>query len=90
MSFYKEPPSSGLVIAQVIGLTSAAFVCGKTFSQSWTQTPALLMAPAPLLVKQWKKMFDSDKLVAPAVVTVGGAITGFLAYQRSYCLHGNQ
>ncbi|KAK5125311.1 hypothetical protein LTR85_000420 [Meristemomyces frigidus] len=79
MAFYTEELSSGIRIAQVLGLTTTAFFCGKTFSQSFSTTPALLQAPAPLLAKQWKTMFDSDKMLAPAVVAIGTSVFSYLA-----------
>ena len=53
---------------------------GKTFSASISTVPALLLAPAPVLSKQWKQMFDSDKAVAPGVVVFSSSIFGYLAY----------
>jgi len=49
-------------------------------------SPALLDAPAPLLAKQWKKMFDSGKVVAPPLSIVGAAIFGALAYRGKHPL----
>ena len=72
-------PSSGLRTAQVIGLTTTAFLCGRTFSLSFSTTPALLQAPAPLLARQWKRMFDGEKALAPAVVAGASCIFGYLS-----------
>ncbi|KAI7088826.1 hypothetical protein KC356_g2998 [Hortaea werneckii] len=77
--FYTEELSSGIRAAQVLGLTATAFFCGKTYSQSFSTTPALLQAPAPLLARQWKTMFDSDKALPPAVVALGSGIFTYLA-----------
>jgi hypothetical protein len=38
-------------------------------------------APAPLLAKQWKKIFDSGKVVAPPMAAVSSIIFGYLAYR---------
>lgn len=43
--------------------------------------PALLDAPAPLLVKQWKKVFDTGKVVAPPLSLVSAIIFASLAYR---------
>lgn len=43
--------------------------------------PALLDAPAPLLVKQWQKVFDTGKVVAPPLSIISAAIFGTLAYK---------
>ncbi|KAI6798967.1 hypothetical protein KC332_g14462 [Hortaea werneckii] len=77
--FYTEELSSGIRAAQVLGLMATAFFCGKTYSQSFSTTPALLQAPAPLLARQWKTMFDSDKALSPAVVALGSGIFTYLA-----------
>ncbi|KAK4548624.1 hypothetical protein LTR36_009534 [Oleoguttula mirabilis] len=79
MAFYTEDLHSGIRIAQVVGLTTTAFFAGKTFAKSFSATPALLHAPAPLLAKQWKTMHDSDKALAPAVVAIGTSVFGYLA-----------
>nr|POF17314.1 hypothetical protein CFP56_65181 [Quercus suber] len=63
--FYTEQLSTPLRIAQVIGLTSTAF----------------LAAPAPLLARQWKTQFSQDKLLAPGIVLVSSSVFGFLAYR---------
>ena len=55
-------------------------ITGKTFSASIATVPALLLAPAPVLSKQWKQMFDSDKALAPGVVVFSSSIFGYLAY----------
>ncbi|KAI6803032.1 hypothetical protein KC327_g15774 [Hortaea werneckii] len=81
--FYTEELSSGIRAVQVLGLTATAFFCGKTYSQSFSTTPALLQAPAPLLARQWKTMFDSDKALSPAVVALGSGIFTYLASRES-------
>ena len=93
---------TGLRIAQVVGLTSTAFLAGryltstlsdiiannvqsgKTFTQTFSAVPALLHAPAPLLAKQWKTMFDSDKLLAPLIVAYSSAVFGWMAYRGTH------
>jgi hypothetical protein len=50
---------------------------------SWQFVPALMDAPAPLLAKQWKKMFDSGKIVAPPLSIISAVIFGGLAYRGS-------
>ncbi|KXL49363.1 hypothetical protein M433DRAFT_39807, partial [Acidomyces richmondensis BFW] len=76
----------GLRLAHALGLTGAAFLAGKTFAQSFSAVPAMLHAPAPLLARQWKTMFTSDKLLAPAIVLVSGSIFGYFAYRDSMAL----
>lgn len=85
MSIYSNnlhlPPS--LRLAHAVGLTGTAFLAGKTFAQSFSTVPALLHAPAPLLAQQWKTMFNSDKLLAPAIVLISGSVFGYFAYRDS-------
>ncbi|TKA78213.1 hypothetical protein B0A55_03771 [Friedmanniomyces simplex] len=79
--FYTEELGTTIRIAQVLGLTSTAFLAGKTFAASFAAVPALLHAPAPLLAKQWKTLFDADKLVNPVVSAIGLGVFSFFAYR---------
>lgn len=51
-----------------------SFMCGS----------ALMESPAPLAAKQWKKIFDSGKVIAPPLTVVSAATFGGLAY-RGMC-----
>ncbi|EMD00638.1 hypothetical protein BAUCODRAFT_28981 [Baudoinia panamericana UAMH 10762] len=79
--FYTEQLTTPLRVAQVVGLTSATFLAGKTFAQSFGTIPAFLKAPAPLLAKQWKTMYDGDVLIAPATSAIGLGVFGYFAYR---------
>ena len=79
--FYTETLGAPIRVAQVVGLTSTAFLAGKTFAASFGTTPALLHAPAPLLAKQWKELFDADKLVNPVLSVLGLGVFGWFAYR---------
>jgi hypothetical protein len=57
---------------------------GAIGSISWQSVPALMDAPAPLLAKQWKKIFDSGKVVAPPMAAISSAIFGYLAYRGMF------
>lgn len=57
---------------------------GAIGSISWQSVPALLDAPAPLLAKQWKKIFDQGKVVAPPMAAISSAIFGYLAYRGMF------
>lgn len=54
---------------------------GKTFAASVATTPAILKAPAPLLVKQWKTQFEADKIVAPAISVFSAVIFGYISFR---------
>ncbi|KAI4732970.1 DUF1772-domain-containing protein [Aureobasidium sp. EXF-12298] len=75
-------PTTGVRVAQVVGLTSAAYLAGAIGSISWQSVPALLDAPAPLLARQWKKIFDQGKVAAPPMAVLSSAIFGYLAYRE--------
>ncbi|PPJ53931.1 hypothetical protein CBER1_04599 [Cercospora berteroae] len=79
--FYTDELGTGLRTAQVLGLTASAFLAGKTFSASYSTTPALLLAPAPLLAKQWQTLFTRDKLLAPVLSLFSSGTFAYLAYR---------
>ena len=57
---------------------------GAIGSISWQSVPALLDAPAPLLARQWKKIFDQGKVAAPPMAVLSSAIFGYLAYRGKF------
>jgi hypothetical protein len=65
---------------------------GAIGSISWQSVPALLDAPAPLLARQWKKIFDQGKVAAPPMAVLSSAIFGYLAYRGmlAHVLDGDQ
>ncbi|KAG2165974.1 DUF1772-domain-containing protein [Aureobasidium pullulans] len=75
-------PSTSIRVAQVVGLTASAYLAGSIGSISWQSVPALMDAPAPLLAKQWKKIFDQGKVAAPPMAVISAAIFGGLAYRE--------
>ncbi len=79
--FYTEELGSMIRVAQVLGLTSTAFLAGKVFASSFTAVPAILHAPAPLLAKQFKTVFDSDIYVNSIASVVGTGVFWFFAYR---------
>ncbi|KAK0260572.1 hypothetical protein B0A54_15041 [Friedmanniomyces endolithicus] len=79
--FYTEELGSMIRVAQVLGLTSTAFLAGKVFASSFTAVPAMLHAPAPLLAKQFKTVFDSDIYVNSIASVVATGVFSFFAYR---------
>lgn len=75
-----EKPSTGIRIAQVVGLTAASFAAGSITGFSVFSVPALLQAPAPLLVKQWQTIYDKGKMILPPISAVAAVAFGALAY----------
>ncbi|KAK4982232.1 hypothetical protein LTR66_009394 [Elasticomyces elasticus] len=80
--FYHETVPITIRVAQAVGLTASAFLCGSTIAATTVTVPSLLEAPAPLLAKQWRKMYDLIGGVSPAVSAVCGLTFAGLAYRE--------
>ncbi|KAI9699612.1 MAG: hypothetical protein M1820_007112 [Bogoriella megaspora] len=80
--FYHETVPALTCVATAVGITMAGFIAGQTASVSYQTTPALLEAPAPVLVKQWKKLFDIGFKVAIPSYAICTAIFSWLASQE--------
>lgn len=50
---------------------------------SYAFIPAVLKAPAPLAVRQWKTMFDIGQKVGPVLAVVSSLAFGYVAYNRT-------
>jgi hypothetical protein len=49
--------------------------------------PAVLKAPAPLAVEQWKYVFDTGHAIGPALAIISSGCFAYVAYNRtSLCL----
>ncbi|KAG9665993.1 DUF1772-domain-containing protein, partial [Aureobasidium melanogenum] len=75
-------PTTGIRVAQVVGLTASAYLAGALGGFSVVAGPALLKAPAPLLAKQWLTVYDNGKVMAPPLSVLCSAIFGYLAYRE--------
>jgi len=60
---------------------------GRTFTSTYSTTPALLLAPAPLLAKQWKKQFDRDYYLSPLFAVLGVPVLGWLCHRGALCIY---
>lgn len=47
----------------------------------------MLLAPSPLLARQWKTMFDRGKIINPGLSVVSAISYGFLSYKLYRTLH---
>ncbi|KAK6386538.1 hypothetical protein LTR65_008876 [Meristemomyces frigidus] len=75
------PSLSALVpVAQIVGITSSAFLAGMIASISYVGIPTMALAPAEILVRQWKTTFEIGKASAPPFALTCAACFGFLAY----------
>ena len=63
------------------GLADALLYLGGTFCISYYHIPSLLLAPNPLIVRQWRESFDVGKIAHPAIALVSMIAYGYLAYQ---------
>lgn len=43
--------------------------------------PSLLLAPAPVLARQWQLAFDRGKIINPAIALLSAISYGFLSYK---------
>lgn len=59
-------------------------ITGMMTSCSALCVPAFMEAPAPLLAKQWKKMFDIGVVAAPILSATSAAIFGLMAYKGAF------
>lgn len=75
------PQPAGIRIAQTVGITASAFCSGSILSLSFLAVPAWLLAPAPLLVRQWQRSFDRGKIMNPAIAILSSLSYGFLSYK---------
>ena len=74
-NFFRQPASDEQ-------LTS--YISRQDLRQSSSITPALLLAPADLLLKQWKEMSDSDRLLDAALVVYPACVFGYLGIKGAY------
>ncbi|KAL5333729.1 hypothetical protein BJX70DRAFT_380150 [Aspergillus crustosus] len=78
------PP--GIRAAQAIGLTGAAWLAGNIAGYSLVSIPSLLkshadhQAPLPLIVKQWRDMYEVGKFQNPPIAVITAAAFSYLAW----------
>ncbi|KAF2652003.1 hypothetical protein K491DRAFT_695991 [Lophiostoma macrostomum CBS 122681] len=82
MSFLSEKPPTSLLVAQAVGITASAYLFGNNACISYGSVPAILMAPAPLAVKQWAKVYDTGHKVGPALAVISALATAYVAYHQ--------
>ncbi|TKA71749.1 hypothetical protein B0A49_08161 [Cryomyces minteri] len=80
--FYHEEVGAPIRVAQALGLTASAVLCGHIASASYLVLPSIMQSPAPLLAKQWKTMWVNDRNVGPAITAFSALVFGYLAYRE--------
>ena len=62
------------------GLTSSLYL-GSIFSISYLSVPSFLLAPSPVLARQWQLSFDRGKIINPAIALVSIFSYAWLSYK---------
>ncbi|SLM35291.1 Protein of unknown function DUF1772 [Lasallia pustulata] len=70
---------TSIELAQVVGIAGSAFLSGGISFISYGVVPSLLLAPAPLLARQWRGMYLRGISVAPPFAVVSFAAYSYLA-----------
>ncbi|TVY22928.1 Noranthrone monooxygenase [Lachnellula hyalina] len=68
-------------LAQTMGLTTAGLLAGANISFSLIALPRILESPTPLLIQQWKNMFESGKFFMPPIALLSSSMLFYLASQ---------
>ncbi|KAF1816694.1 hypothetical protein P152DRAFT_454918 [Eremomyces bilateralis CBS 781.70] len=76
------PSSTPIRVAQVVGLTTAAFFAGQSAATTYILCPSIMEAPAPLLAKQWRSAWTKGRAIGPPLVVGLTATFGFLAFHE--------
>ncbi|KAF2680414.1 hypothetical protein K458DRAFT_421641 [Lentithecium fluviatile CBS 122367] len=81
-TLFSERPPASFLIAQAVGITASTYLLGTNASLSFISVPALMMAPAPLAARQWKKVFDTGKTIGISLSIVSALSTAYVAYHQ--------
>ncbi|KZF24471.1 hypothetical protein L228DRAFT_281540 [Xylona heveae TC161] len=73
--------SSGLRVAQAVGLTSSAFLSGFIFSISTITVPAILPNPPSTILKSWSIAYNRGKMIAPSMALTSALANLYVAYK---------
>ncbi|TVY49368.1 hypothetical protein LCER1_G007911, partial [Lachnellula cervina] len=68
-------------LAQTLGLTAAGLLAGSSISFSLVALPRILESPTPLLIQQWKNLFNAGKLWMPPFALLSSSLLFYLASQ---------
>lgn len=56
-------------------------VVGSILSISFFNVPSILLAPSPLLARQWQATFDRGKVINPSIAVLSAISYGVLSYK---------
>ncbi|KAL2818050.1 hypothetical protein BJX63DRAFT_82693 [Aspergillus granulosus] len=77
---------TGIRVAQAVGLTGAGWLAGNIACYSLVSIPALITSyhehnvPLPLIVKQWRDMYNTGKAQNPPIAVLTAAAFAYLAW----------
>lgn len=54
---------------------------GSILSLSYASVPSFLLAPSPILVRQWDRVFESGKIINPGICALSALSYAFLSYR---------
>lgn len=57
-------------------------IAGQNAAMSYAFIPAILLAPAPLAARQWKKVYDMGQRAGPPLAISSGLALAYVAYNR--------
>ncbi len=77
-----ETSSLFLRTAQVVGITGPALFAGSGITYSLVTIPAILKAPTPLLLQQWRSIFTTGATIGPPLAIISFLNLGYVAYTK--------
>ncbi|KAK0509279.1 hypothetical protein JMJ35_008650 [Cladonia borealis] len=75
------PMPTAIRVAQTVGITASAFASGSILSLSYASVPSFLLAPSPILVRQWHSAYESGKIINPSISALSALSYAFLSYR---------
>ncbi|KAF1919161.1 hypothetical protein BDU57DRAFT_512096 [Ampelomyces quisqualis] len=81
-SVLNQRTPTGLIIAQTIGITASAYVCGSNLCLSFISIPAVMQAPAPIAAKQWYTVFMRGGYFAKPFALAAALASAYVASQH--------
>ena len=70
-----------LRVAHMVGLTGTSTIAGVSFAMSALVVPRILESPSPLLLRQWKHLFEIGRNTIPPLSIVTSIAVWYLAYE---------
>src|SRR5438045_4213503 len=68
-------------VAQMVGITATSAMAGASFAMSALVVPRILESPSPLLLRQWKHLFEIGRATMPPLSLLTTLAVSYLAYE---------